>query len=259
MFVINQDISVIVCNAKSRESFMRLLAILVCACIYGLSAQAHSGGLNSSGCHAGSKPYHCHRAASDMMQGSSGGYRLKCSKGSRSEDCVAPEQNKSNTKSQLPSKNFEVKQGDNSETELIPVNSASSDVKMFGVSFELNMDEMQTILAERFNCNFMKLNSDSWECRTPEYGVPIKITVDELNRPSDLQYVCETFDGCGYSQKAIYQYASGKFGLPGEIKQGSLGSALCGTANSGEKVCVFPNRTIFISRHKYGSEGLNFD
>ena len=22
----------------------------------------HSGGLNSSGCHAGSKPYHCHRA-----------------------------------------------------------------------------------------------------------------------------------------------------------------------------------------------------
>ena len=49
MFVINQDISVIVCNAKSRESFMRLLAILLCACIYGLSAQAHSGGQNSSG------------------------------------------------------------------------------------------------------------------------------------------------------------------------------------------------------------------
>lgn len=25
---------------------------------------AHSGGLNSSGCHAGSKPYHCHRSQS---------------------------------------------------------------------------------------------------------------------------------------------------------------------------------------------------
>jgi hypothetical protein len=24
-------------------------------------ALSHSGGLNSSGCHAGSKPYHCHR------------------------------------------------------------------------------------------------------------------------------------------------------------------------------------------------------
>lgn len=26
-------------------------------------AYAHSGGLNADGCHAGSKPYHCHRSA----------------------------------------------------------------------------------------------------------------------------------------------------------------------------------------------------
>ena len=25
-------------------------------------ALAHSGGLNAQGCHAGSRPYHCHRA-----------------------------------------------------------------------------------------------------------------------------------------------------------------------------------------------------
>ncbi|PCJ91221.1 MAG: calcium-binding protein [Hyphomicrobiales bacterium] len=37
---------------------------------------AHSGGLNASGCHAGSKPYHCHkagakksRARSDSLSG----------------------------------------------------------------------------------------------------------------------------------------------------------------------------------------------
>lgn len=27
-------------------------------------ANAHSGGLNAQGCHAGSRPYHCHRAQS---------------------------------------------------------------------------------------------------------------------------------------------------------------------------------------------------
>lgn len=46
------------------------------------SAFGHSGGLNSSGCHGGSKPYHCHRAPSEMV-----GNRLRCDLGSRSEDC----------------------------------------------------------------------------------------------------------------------------------------------------------------------------
>lgn len=43
---------------------------------------AHSGGLNSSGCHAGSRPYHCHRAPSEMV-----GNRLRCDLGSRSIEC----------------------------------------------------------------------------------------------------------------------------------------------------------------------------
>ena len=30
--------------------------------IIAVQAYAHSGGLNKQGCHAGSKPYHCHRA-----------------------------------------------------------------------------------------------------------------------------------------------------------------------------------------------------
>ena len=48
---------------------------------------SHGGRLNSQGCHAGKQPYHCHRSASSMVPSTSGGYRLKCSSGSRSSDC----------------------------------------------------------------------------------------------------------------------------------------------------------------------------
>lgn len=43
---------------------------------------AHSGGLDSKGCHGGSKPYHCHRNQSEMS-----GNRLRCDLGSSSKDC----------------------------------------------------------------------------------------------------------------------------------------------------------------------------
>ena len=60
--------------------------LAVCGVIfsYGLpiDAQAHSGGLDSKGCHAGSRPYHCHRTQSEMV-----GNRLRCDLGSRSKEC----------------------------------------------------------------------------------------------------------------------------------------------------------------------------
>ena len=46
-------------------------------------SHSHSGGLDANGCHAGSQPYHCHRAPSEMV-----GNRLRCDLGSRSKDCV---------------------------------------------------------------------------------------------------------------------------------------------------------------------------
>lgn len=46
-------------------------------------ATAHGGGLDANGCHAGSKPYHCHRSPNDMV-----GNRLRCELGSRSKECV---------------------------------------------------------------------------------------------------------------------------------------------------------------------------
>ena len=48
---------------------------------------AHSGGLDANGCHAGSKPYHCHRSQSDMVTTSDGRNRLRCDLGSRSKEC----------------------------------------------------------------------------------------------------------------------------------------------------------------------------
>ncbi len=63
-----------------------LLAILLLLPLVSPTAVAHSGGLDSNGCHAGSQPYHCHRLPSDMV-----GNRLRCDLGSRSSECVAGE------------------------------------------------------------------------------------------------------------------------------------------------------------------------
>ncbi len=59
--------------------------------------EAHSGGLNSQGCHAGSKPYHCHRSSSEMV-----GNRLRCDLGSRSSECK-PKKDKPQDRNDAPS------------------------------------------------------------------------------------------------------------------------------------------------------------
>lgn len=51
--------------------------------ILAIDVEAHSGGLDANGCHAGSKPYHCHRSPSEMV-----GNRLRCDLGSKSVDCA---------------------------------------------------------------------------------------------------------------------------------------------------------------------------
>ena len=53
-----------------------------CICLFIDYLHAHSGGLDASGCHAGSKPYHCHRQPEEMV-----GNRLRCDLGSRSSEC----------------------------------------------------------------------------------------------------------------------------------------------------------------------------
>lgn len=60
---------------------MRIVRFVVVFCAAGClsvvsePALAHSGGLNAQGCHAGSKPYHCHRP---QRQSSGGGSASGC-------------------------------------------------------------------------------------------------------------------------------------------------------------------------------------
>lgn len=61
---------------------------LFAAVLMPVSAQSHSGGLDSNGCHGGSEPYHCHRSASDMVRTETGHNRLRCDLGSRSQECT---------------------------------------------------------------------------------------------------------------------------------------------------------------------------
>ena len=93
------------------------------------SAFGHSGGLNSSGCHGGSKPYHCHRAPSEMV-----GNRLRCDLGSRSEDCqksppIAP---KTNSQSETEIKRIKLLQIDQKKLEIsqYKMSSAAKQTKL---------------------------------------------------------------------------------------------------------------------------------
>lgn len=47
----------------TRFSIVGITALLVAFCATP-QVQAHSGGLNAAGCHAGAQPYHCHRGNS---------------------------------------------------------------------------------------------------------------------------------------------------------------------------------------------------
>jgi peptidoglycan hydrolase-like protein with peptidoglycan-binding domain len=70
---------------------MTVLRLFVTAALLFVTSEptlAHSGGLNASGCHGGSKPYHCHRNPSQMVVTSDGRNRLRCDLGSRSRECI---------------------------------------------------------------------------------------------------------------------------------------------------------------------------
>lgn len=75
-----------------------LLGYVVVLAINGQFASAHPGGLNASGCHGGSKPYHCHRAPSEMVVTSDGRNRLRCDLGSRSRECTGAQSGRTETR-----------------------------------------------------------------------------------------------------------------------------------------------------------------
>lgn len=108
-----------------------------------VGAWAHSDGLDSSGCHGGSKPYHCHRSSSEMTKSSSWGNRLKCSYGSESKDC------NSGTNSHST----------NTINEALTVgtvkNPDGEPITLFGFNFDKDQDAALVALEEKFNCRLM--------------------------------------------------------------------------------------------------------
>lgn len=63
--------------------------LLLFCTVFGTNAvSAHSGGLNANRCHAGRKPYHCHRNPSQMVRTLDGRNRIRCDLGSRSRECI---------------------------------------------------------------------------------------------------------------------------------------------------------------------------
>ena len=64
-------------------NILTTILLIVPTLLGSLAASAHSGGLDANGCHAGSKPYHCHRSPNEMV-----GNRLRCDLGSKSADCA---------------------------------------------------------------------------------------------------------------------------------------------------------------------------
>ena len=69
------------------SSAVIVAALILLGPILTAPAFAHPGGLNAAGCHAGSRPYYCHRSRSEMVVTSDGRNRLRCDLGSRSQEC----------------------------------------------------------------------------------------------------------------------------------------------------------------------------
>jgi hypothetical protein len=88
--LVDQIVKIVMFSNTIRATYLWLLPITFALLILGpvSESSAHSGGLNSSGCHAGSRPYHCHRSPSDMVRTLDGRNRLRCDLGSRSKECV---------------------------------------------------------------------------------------------------------------------------------------------------------------------------
>ena len=213
---------------------------------------SHSGGLNSSGCHAGSKQYHCHRSASEMAKSSSGGNRLKCSAGSTSKDC-------SNDTSNSPVKTETTYEGKSETAQEITssVNVLDADgeaITLLGFNYDQTVDAALNKLKSRFNCTDYSVTFNN-KC-TSEPSV-ISWFLDAVGNISTIQFKCEAFDGCTYSAEEIFEALDAKYKL---INKNISDTYLCGSGVAGERICVDKFRKLLILRKdKFRQKPMNFD
>lgn len=91
-------------NMKKNSRYLSIakISLFLSALLVSVAINAHSGGLNASGCHGGSKPYHCHRAPTEMVKTQDGRNRLRCSAGSRSSECTNGQPNQNQVSATRP-------------------------------------------------------------------------------------------------------------------------------------------------------------
>lgn len=88
-------------DLRGRFFWLFCTAILFVSTSFSTSLNAHSGGLNAAGCHGGSRPYHCHRAPSEMVRTRDGRNRLRCDLGSQSRECSSTRRSATATRTRV--------------------------------------------------------------------------------------------------------------------------------------------------------------
>ena len=234
-------------------SLCTALIVFAFCVLFPMGAFSHSGGLNSSGCHAGSKPYHCHRSASAMTTSTSGGNRLKCSAGSVSKDC------ENNGSSQTASSNTVET---NTELDVAVIELASSKnvadtdgeaITIFGFNYDIDQDLAIARIAERFDCNPFRLQQ---QCLVE--NTIIQWSKDSLGKIITIDFYCEAFNGCTYSGAEIFQNLNDRFQLIGQVKEDK--HTICDQGVAGEEICVSKySKTITLSKLKFRQKPMSFD
>ena len=209
-------------------------------------AFSHSGGLNSSGCHSGSKPYHCHRSQSEMTKSSSGGNRLKCSSGSTSKDCKKSTNSvtsvyQNNTKNELKKTQY--------------VSSADGEaITIFGINFDMNKNDVIDVIIERYGCAIGYWISEN-KCKIDGGGYPVTWFLNDLGQIESINFKCVIYNGCTYSRDQVYENISSKFKLfDNEI----VNNRACGFGIIGEKICI-SDQYLSFSRNKFRQLPISFD
>ena len=208
-------------------------------------AFSHSGGLNSSGCHSGSKPYHCHRSQSEMTKSSSGGNRLKCNSGSTSKDCKKSTNSvtsvyQNNTKNELKETQY--------------VSSADGEaITIFGINFDMNKNDVIDVIIERYGCAINRIPENI--CKIDGGGYPVMWFLNDLGQIESINFNCVIYNGCTYSRDQVYENISSKFKLfDNEI----VNNRACGFGIIGEKICI-SDQYLSFSRNKFRQLPISFD
>ena len=234
---------------------MLRLAIIAMIFLFPASAMSHSGGLNSSGCHAGSKPYHCHRSASEMTKSSSGGNRLKCSSGSTSKDC----RNSNAISPTAPSNSGAINTEEETFVSEVSSNTNVADIDgeaitILGFNYDQSVEEAIINFTLRFGCSDIFLRN--YDKCTGDPSI-LSWSRDAAGGITSITFRCEAFDGCTYLAGEVFDALNAKFKLLNEI---SSDYSICGTGIVGEKICVSKSmKSITLYKDKFRQKPMNFD